>query len=51
MSYKLITLNTIEEKILQLQETKSALLDAIIASDGTSVKSLSEEDIGFILGK
>ncbi|MDQ6480314.1 DEAD/DEAH box helicase [Dyadobacter sp. LHD-138] len=51
MSYKLITLGTIEEKILKLQEVKSALLDAIISSDGASVKSLSEDDIAFILGK
>ncbi len=51
MSYKLITLGTIEEKILKLQEVKSALLDSIISSDGASVKSLSEDDIEFILGK
>lgn len=51
MSYKLITLGTIEEKILKLQEVKSALLDAIISSDGASVKALSEDDIQFILGK
>jgi SNF2 family DNA or RNA helicase len=51
MSYKLITLGTIEEKILRLQEVKSALLDAIISSDGASAKALSEEDIEFILGK
>jgi superfamily II DNA or RNA helicase len=51
MSYKLITLGTIEEKILKLQEVKSALLDAIISTDGASVKALSEGDIEFILGK
>ncbi|WP_159469419.1 DEAD/DEAH box helicase [Dyadobacter sp. 3J3] len=51
MSYKLITLGTIEEKILKLQEVKSALLDSIISSDSASVKSLSEDDIEFILGK
>ena len=51
MSYKLITMGTIEEKILKLQEVKSALLDSIISSDGASVKALSEDDIEFILGK
>lgn len=51
MSYKLITLGTIEEKIIQLQEVKSALFDAIISSDSSSVKALSEGDIEFILGK
>lgn len=34
MSYKLITLGTIEEKILQLQEMKSKLFDDLIASEG-----------------
>ncbi len=51
LSYKLITLGTIEEKILKLQETKSALFDNIISSDSASLKSLSEDDIEFMLGK
>jgi SNF2 family DNA or RNA helicase len=51
MSYKLITMNTIEEKILQLQEVKSALFENIISTDSASLKALSEEDIQFILGK
>ncbi len=48
--YKLITQNTIEEKILVLQNKKSELFDSVISSDSASVKSLSEEDIDFILG-
>ena len=51
MSYKLITLGTIEEKILQLQEMKSKLFDDLIGTDGASLKSMSEADINFILGK
>ena len=50
LSYKLITLGTIEEKILKLQEIKSTLLESIISSDSSGVKSLSEEDIAFMLG-
>ncbi len=49
IAYKLITLNTIEEKILQLQEVKKELFDNLISSDGAAMKSLSEEDINFIL--
>ncbi|MEO8852264.1 MAG: DEAD/DEAH box helicase [Ginsengibacter sp.] len=49
MSYKLITIGTIEEKILKLQELKSALFENIISTDSASLKSLSEDDIEFIL--
>ncbi|MGL5964523.1 MAG: DEAD/DEAH box helicase [Cetobacterium sp.] len=49
-SYKLILKDTIEEKILKLQEIKSELLDNLISADTASVKALSEEDIKFILG-
>ena len=48
-SYKLITKDTIEEKILQLQNQKKELFDSIITSDSASIKSLSEQDIDFIL--
>ncbi|NJL75367.1 MAG: DEAD/DEAH box helicase [Saprospiraceae bacterium] len=50
LAYKLITQNTIEEKILQLQQVKKELFDNIIESDSSSLKSLSEDDINFILG-
>ena len=51
-SYKMITLGTIEEKILQLQEFKSGLIDELISTDvgADSIKSISKEDIEFILG-
>lgn len=48
-SYKLIAQNTIEEKILLLQEKKKQLFDDVISADAASVKSLSEEDINYLL--
>lgn len=50
-SYKLILKDTIEEKILQLQELKSKLLDDVISEDNLSNKSFTETEIEFILGK
>lgn len=49
-SYKLILKNSIEEKILKLQEMKSKLLDDLISEDNLSTKSLTKNDIEFILG-
>ncbi|MDR1834943.1 MAG: DEAD/DEAH box helicase family protein, partial [Fusobacteriaceae bacterium] len=49
-SYKLILKDSIEEKILKLQEKKSELLDSLISEDNTSMKFLTEKDIEFILG-
>ena len=49
-SYKLITKGSIEEKILQLQEQKKELFENLIGSDSASIKSMSEQDIEFILG-
>ena len=50
-SYKIITKATIEEKIVLLQEKKSDLFNAIIASDSASLKSFSNEDVNYILGQ
>lgn len=50
LSYAMITRNTIEEKILQLQQKKAELFEGLIGSDASSVKQLTEEDIQFILG-
>ncbi len=47
-SYKVITKDTIEEKILQLQQNKTELVSSLIDSDGDGIKSLSEDDIDFI---
>lgn len=49
LSYSLIARGTIEEKILELQEKKTALYEELISTDGTMPKHLSAEDIDFLL--
>lgn len=49
-SYRLIAKDTIEERILQLQQQKVDLVNTILNSDGDLVKSLTPEDIQFLLG-
>lgn len=49
-AYKIIMKNTIEEKILKLQEMKNKLLDDLISEDNLYTKNLSRTDIEFILG-
>lgn len=49
-TYRLITKDTIEEKIALLQEMKAELVDNILGGDGPSLKSLSESDLDFIFG-
>ena len=44
----MIMRNTIEEKILKLQEIKDKLLDDLISEDNLSTKNLSKNDIEFI---
>jgi len=43
--YKLISKNSVEEKILALQQKKRALVDNIIRTDGAFFKTLSRDDI------
>lgn len=43
--YKLIARDTVEEKILQLQERKKALVDQIITTESGFFKSLTTEDV------
>ena len=50
LSYSLIAKGTIEEKILQLQQQKSALFNDLIGNDSALSKQLTEEDINYILG-
>ncbi len=49
-TYRLIVRDSVEEKIVQLQERKRQLFDAVIASDGVALKSLTEADVDDILG-
>jgi SNF2 family DNA or RNA helicase len=48
-SYKFITRNTVEEKILQLQKHKLKLSENLIQSEESAIKSLSREDIEMLL--
>jgi len=50
-SYRLITRNTIEEKILKLQAKKKKLFDSLIAADNASIKQMDEADIDYVLGE
>ena len=50
MSYALITRDTIEEKIRQLQQQKQDLANSLIVGDAAMTKRLTEEDIKYILG-
>ena len=49
-TYKLVTRNTIEEKMLQLQRQKGEILDKIVGADSASLKTFTTEDIRFALG-
>lgn len=48
-TYKFITKNTVEEKILKLQNSKKQLANELITTEDNFVKSLSREDIEDIL--
>jgi non-specific serine/threonine protein kinase len=43
--YKLIAKDSVEEKILQLQEKKKALVEQIISTESSFFKSLTQEDV------
>jgi SNF2 family DNA or RNA helicase len=45
ISYKMIVRGTIEEKILRMQEQKTALMDGIIQDDQNIFGSLGEDDV------
>ncbi len=47
-AYRMICKDSIEDKILQLQEKKRALAKDIIADDVTFVKSLTREDVEYL---
>jgi hypothetical protein len=47
-AYKMICKDTVEEKILQLQEKKKALSGDLIADESGFVKKLSKEDVVFL---
>ncbi|MBI5858375.1 MAG: SNF2 helicase associated domain-containing protein [Sphingobacteriales bacterium] len=47
-AYRMICRDTIEDKILQLQEKKRALAKDIISDDATFVKALTREDVEYL---
>jgi len=48
-AYRLIAKDSVEEKILKLQESKKELADSIITSDNNVIKNLSVADLQFLL--
>lgn len=48
-AYRLIARDTVEEKVLALQQTKRDLADAIIREDNSLISNLSREDLELLL--
>lgn len=48
-AYRLIARDTVEEKVLELQQSKRALADAIIGQDSRLLGDLSREDLELLL--
>jgi superfamily II DNA or RNA helicase/uncharacterized Zn finger protein len=48
-AYRLIAKGTVEEKVLELQNTKRDLADAIINADNSLIRSLKREDLELLL--
>lgn len=49
-AYKMICKDTVEEKILKLQEKKQMLADDLIQEDAGFVKNLTRDDVEFLFG-
>ena len=47
-AYKMICKDTIEEKILQLQQKKKALSDELISEEVSFIKKLTKDDVEFL---
>ena len=50
ISYKLITRNTVEEKILALQQRKRELAAGVLSSDEAIASALTEQDVAELFG-
>src|SRR5881392_2730292 len=48
-AYRLIARDTVEEKVLQLQQSKRDLADAIINADNSLIRNLGREDLELLL--
>ncbi|HVT04842.1 MAG TPA: DEAD/DEAH box helicase [Thermoanaerobaculia bacterium] len=49
-AYRLVARDTVEEKILELQNSKRALADSIIAAEDSLIRRLDVEDLELLLG-
>ena len=49
-AYRLIARDTVEEKILELQETKRDLAEAVLSASGSALGKLTAEDLELLLG-
>ena len=49
-AYRLIAKDTVEEKVLALQQTKRELADAILGQDNSVLRDLTREDLEALLG-
>ncbi|MDB5296023.1 MAG: Superfamily helicase, family, partial [Phycisphaerales bacterium] len=48
-AYRLIAKDTVEEKVIQLQQSKRELADAIINADNSLIRGLSRDDLEMLL--
>jgi SNF2 family DNA or RNA helicase len=48
--YKMIAADTVEERIVELQERKAALASLALSEDGMAVPAMDAEDIDFLFG-
>jgi SNF2 family DNA or RNA helicase len=48
-AYRLIARDTVEEKVLELQNTKRELADAILGEDNSLIRDLKREDLELLL--
>jgi SNF2 family DNA or RNA helicase len=48
-AYRLISQNTVEEKVLELQKTKRDLADAVISADNSLIAGLTREHLELLL--
>jgi SNF2 family DNA or RNA helicase len=48
--YKLIAADTVEERIVALQERKAALATLALSEDGVALPAMDVEDIDYLFG-
>lgn len=48
-AYRIIARDTVEEKVLELQDSKRALADAIITADNSMIRQIRREDLELLL--